>query len=155
MLCSDAGYDITECKANRLKANAKRSGKFEFFVRFISVRTHLHMNATQSFREHAVDQITHRLIKKAKDAYAIENYDEVLKIGAMQYPYNVSAAAVYYDMLKGDSYDRIHGMCVVALETAIPKKVRCDLILAQLELLSRYYENKLKGCEYNADNIKK
>ena len=110
-----------------------------------------------TFRAHTVEQITGRLLGKAKTAFAAGNHYEVIKIGAMQFPYNVSGAGVYYDLLRGDTYDRMGRLVSIALETGVPERVRAEAIIAELEILSRYYENKLNPdviAAWKVENIK-
>ena len=57
------------------------------------------------FLTHAKDQVTWRLLAKAEEALAAGNHYEVLKIASLQYAFNLGGLNVYYDLLKGDSYD--------------------------------------------------
>lgn len=109
------------------------------------------------FRSHVVEQISGRLWKKAIEAHSAENYYEVIKIGATQFPYNVCGAGIYYNLSKGDTYDRVQRLASIALETGVPEKVRATAIIAELELLSRHYANYFNPefvGEWSADNIK-
>lgn len=115
------------------------------------------ISAEMSFRDHTVKQITGRLLGKAQKAFNSANYYEVVRIGAMQFPYNVCGAGVYYDLCKGDSYERCNRMVSVALETGIPEKVRAEAILAEIEILTQYYKNKLNPdviSAWRAESIK-
>lgn len=107
------------------------------------------------FLIHARDQVTWRLLKKAEDAFAIENYYEVMKIAAMQYGFNLGALTVYYDLLKGDAYDRIQRLVGNALESGIPEKVRASACIAELKILSNYYKNHLACRTFILADVKK
>lgn len=100
----------------------------------------------QSFREHAVEQVTGRLLAKAEAAMQIKNYAEVIKIGALQFPYNVSAVSVYYDLLRGDTYDRMIRLSFTAT-AEVSEYTRSCAIIDDLRRLTEYYKNHLAGRE--------
>jgi hypothetical protein len=108
-----------------------------------------------TFRKHAEDQVSWRLLEKAKKEFDVGNYYEVVKIGACQYPYNVGAVGVYYDLIRGDTYDRVGRLVSNALAEGVPIKVRAEAVLAELEILTRYYKNMLAGRVYDPAAIKK
>ena len=107
------------------------------------------------FLQHAKAQVEKNLYEKAVKALADGNYGEILKIASLQYAYNVSAISVYFDLPKGDSYDRLLRLSSIAVAAGIPDKVRAEACVAELEILTRYYKNHLAGRVFDPAAIKK
>lgn len=112
-------------------------------------------NSEASFRKHAEDQVSWRLLEKAKTAFASGYFASVIRIGAKQYPYNVCAIGIYYNLSRGDTYDRTERLVSNALAEGVPEHVRAGAVLAELEILSRYYANMLAGRKFDPAEIKK
>jgi hypothetical protein len=107
------------------------------------------------FLTHAKDQVTWRLLKKAEEALAAGNHYEVLKIASLQYAFNLGGLNVYYDLLKGDAYERLLRLSGIAIEAGMPEAVRAAACVAEIRLLSNYYKNHLAGRVFTTEGIKK
>ena len=105
------------------------------------------------FREHAIYKVTGGLFHKANEALKLKDYNKVIEIGSKQYAYNVSALTVYYDWPKSDSYDLIGPLHSIAI-AHMPINIRASNVVAELNNLSKYYENKLSGVVYDPMRIK-
>lgn len=118
-------------------------------------QTRIENTSEGPFLTHARDQVTWRLLEKAESAIKIGNYGEVMKIAATQYAFNLGALNVYYDMLKGDAYDRLMRLSGTALEVGVPEEVRAKACIAELKLLSTYYSGYFTGRIFDRTAIKK
>lgn len=94
-------------------------------------------------RAHVVKYITGHLLEKAREEFANGNYRKVIHIGATQYPYNVCGASIYYGLSKENSYERVHHLSCIAIEPDVSEKDRAEAIIAEMAVLSRYYDWKL------------